>query len=831
VDRVPPPLPAPHSVRGRLRALQDERGFTLLETLLAGLILIILAAGIAGVLTSSIAATSVARDRTGAEQCAADQVEQIRRRAYDDVGTIGGNPPGTVPATSACGSGFAATANVAIAYRNDPTPTSYATAANYKKVTVIVKRDRDGKTLATVVTYVSPTSRAPFGGINNAIVNVTVIDLGTNLAYPGATVTLANGPSPSRSDTTDASGQVSFPALTPNPTSGPTAYYDLTVSGGSGYQTLAADLPPGGPNPPAGAAHVQLSPSQTSATAIRIFKPAEIDLVLQKADGSAYSGGASVKIDSSFTGATTSDSVASGSSSKAITSLAGAPVIPGATYTVVGRTTAGLCAFPASSPVPSSGYPGNVKETFTLTFTPCPSGTLAVKVTQLGADAAGAAVTVSGGPNNVSVSGTTDASGNVSFTLPAGSGYSIAASKTGQSASAAATVTQGATTNGAVALPDPPSGALVVDVHQVGVAASGAVVTVTGGPYSISQSLTTAATGQVTFASVPAGSGYAVTATKGSYTATASPSPTIAASATTSTTIDLPLPPVGSVKASVSWLGHIVPGAAVTISGGPFGISVVSSPLTTDVSGNLTFTNVPSGAGYLLHVTKNGEQSADYAVSVSTGATSNVAVAMPTATLTVTATWAGLAAGGAAVSVSGGPDSTGGPYGGTTNPITGIATISVPTTTSSPFTVTVTKNGGSGATSVTTVPAGGASATVAIGASKTITITVQQNGVAYSNKAVTVSVTGGPNGTAGAAPAYSTAPSPRTTTNANPATVTALVPAQAGYTYTVKVSVSPCANGALRTGTSTLTAAPSPPAANLAVTVNMTGTLACPYTP
>ena len=67
------------------------------------------------------------------------------------------------------------------ARRRDPTPTSYATGAIHEKVTVTVTRDSDGRVPAGVVTCVSPESRGPCGGINNAIINATVIDLGTNL--------------------------------------------------------------------------------------------------------------------------------------------------------------------------------------------------------------------------------------------------------------------------------------------------------------------------------------------------------------------------------------------------------------------------------------------------------------------------------------------------------------------------------------------------------------------------------------------------------------------------------------------------------------------------
>jgi len=90
-----------------------------------------------------------------------------------------------------------------------------------------------------------------------------------------------------------------------------------------------------------------------------------------------------------------------------------------------------------------------------------------------------------------------------------------------------------------------------------------------------------------------------------------------------------------------------------------------------------------------------------------------------------------------------------------------------------------------------------------------------------------VSVTGGPFGTAGAAPAYTTSPSPANTTNTTPATVTVSVPQVTGYTYTVKVSVSPCVVGTFRTGTNTVSSA----AGAVSVTVDLTGTLSCPYTP
>ena len=555
-------------MRRAQRALAREHGFTIVEVLMAGVILVTVATGIAGVLTSSISANTVSRERTNAEQCANDVVEQIRRKPYDQVGIILGNPPGTVPASSSCGTGLPATATVEIDAVPDPTPTSYEVNVNYKKVTVVVTRDRDGKELARVVTFVAPSSKAAYGGINNAIINATVVDLGTGLAYQGATVLVSNGPSANRSDTTDVAGAVSFAGLTPNPTSGAQSYYDLTVTAGVGYETLASDLPPGTATPPANAAHIQLAPSQTSTTTIQIFKPASINLTLVDASNNPYTGGAALSISSSFTGATTTDTVAAGASGKTITMLGGNKVIPGATYTIVGRTTTGLCATPAASPVPASGYPGNTTGSFTLQFTPCPAGDIAVNVKQLGVNTAGAAITVTGGPNNMTVSGgPTDASGNATVSVPAGSGYTVTATKAGQSANTTAAVAVGSTTNVALSLPNPPTGALDVNVTQLALAASGATVTVTGGPWSISQTLTTGASGQVTFPAVPGGTGYTVTATKGSDTANVTTS--VTAGSTTTANVALPDPPSGSIQATVTWLGTAVTGATVTVTGGP----------------------------------------------------------------------------------------------------------------------------------------------------------------------------------------------------------------------------------------------------------------------
>ena len=73
-----------------------------------------------------------------------------------------------------------------------------------------------GKVLSTKTTYIAAASAPPNAGSTWIQIQRTVVDAVTNLALPGASVNLTGGPDTSpvtnRTDTTDASGTVLFPA-------------------------------------------------------------------------------------------------------------------------------------------------------------------------------------------------------------------------------------------------------------------------------------------------------------------------------------------------------------------------------------------------------------------------------------------------------------------------------------------------------------------------------------------------------------------------------------------------------------------------------------------
>jgi hypothetical protein len=238
-------------------------------------------------------------------------------------------------------------------------------------------------------------------------------------------------------------------------------------------------------------------------------------------------------------------------------------------------------------------YPTDLSSTFTLTFGNCPSGDIAVNVRWGGSTpASGAVVTLSGGPYGLSpVAGTTDSSGNVTFlNVPEGNGYTVVASKAGQSATnSSVAVTTGSTTNVALTLP---AGSLVVQVRWAGSAVNGATVVVTGGPDSVNLTQTTPSSGNVTFANLPPGNGYTVQATKSGQSVTLT-NVTVSTGGST-VTANLPTATV-VITVRTSSGGNPGTAASARIKLGPMSINVTG---TTNSSGVVTFTNVPVGTGY-----------------------------------------------------------------------------------------------------------------------------------------------------------------------------------------------------------------------------------------
>ena len=411
--------------------------------LMATTLFLCVSAPLVGVLLASVAQQKLSRQRTLAAQAAQTAIESIRSLPYNSVGTQNGNPAGTVassmPATQLGIPGLDATVTTRISFMDDAPSTSYRTRADYKRVVVTVVNNADSRRLTQDVTYVAPPGGGTFAGQNEGIVLAQVIDGALNTPIVGAGVTLSGGPTPARTDTTDPSGSVVFPALLP--TSPALDHYDVTALA-TGYATMREDTPPGS------AARTAIVGGQTFQTIIRLYKPSTVTVVPRNADGTAYMGQATATISSSrgtqsfpFTGGTFTLAPPQ--------TLAGEQIVPNVQYTVRLVAANGAVATPLVQTVPNS-YPTDLTKTFVVTLgAPATMYALTVKVVNAsGVKVPGAAVTISGGPgSNVLLSATADATGTAVFSVPsnASPGYTSTATSGALTGTATGAITAATT--------------------------------------------------------------------------------------------------------------------------------------------------------------------------------------------------------------------------------------------------------------------------------------------------------------------------------------------------------------------------------------------------
>jgi prepilin-type N-terminal cleavage/methylation domain-containing protein len=441
-------------ISGLVARARDERGFTLIEMIFTAVILAIVSAPIAGVLLASAGESVRARERTAADQIVQTKLETIRTLSYAQVGLTGGNPPGTLAASvsTSLPSGEKVTVTTQATYVTDSIPTAYVTHADYKKVVVTILRQSDGAKLSQDTTYVASASAPPLAGTGWIQIKRQVVDAVTAQPIVGASVDVTGGPpgAPTRTDTTDGSGTVLFPALDSSSSLPPPSYTLAATM--AGYSVFPDDLPPLTPE------QVGASPGLNSTATIRMYLPASLTVNVQTSAGTAYTAGATVSLESSRCGVTTV-SIPAGQSSTTVTTcdwakgktislvpnvLGQSPVFDkyGAT---AWSSSGGLWGAATPFTVPS-GYPATLTQTATVKFgstTYATTKQVRVTVTKGGSPDTNARVNVTGGPAGVYLYGATDSSGTVTLTIPVtstASTYTVSANDQG-AASGTATFT------------------------------------------------------------------------------------------------------------------------------------------------------------------------------------------------------------------------------------------------------------------------------------------------------------------------------------------------------------------------------------------------------
>jgi Carboxypeptidase regulatory-like domain len=624
---------------GRLvGALRAEAGIGLIEAVIAMALFLIASTALTDVLSSSVNSHGFTFGQTLAQEAADAQIELVRALPYDSVGTVSGNPPGSVVASESATAlgitGLNATVATSIHYVGDGIPGGYNNLTNYKQIVVTVTRNSDSRELASESTYMAPPARAPYGGINEVALGVTVTDIGDNLPLSGVGIALGGGPSAPRSDTTDTNGSVLFAGMTANTTSGPQQYYTATATPPPGYVEVVT-----GSNVTAANADVtqaSLNPGQVTTLHLRVYQPESI-IVNLTSGGSTYGGSATVTLTPppTYGGSPTSYTVTGGAATIA-------NLIPGQ-YSLSASTASGLVASTVSEAIPTA-YP-SLTSTVGLDLEQA-TGTLTVNAVNGANPIAGANITVTGGPNGVTLTGTTDANGVVNFpSIAAGSTpYTVSGTYGAQSFSqAGVTVPINGTKNVTLGIS---AGTITVT------AVPGATLTLTGpNGFSEVQTLPVPGSGVYTFANVGAGGGYSVTAADGNATAQKNG---ITVSSSTPYSWTAPLQ-VGTVNVTVTDGTNPVSGAAVTLTG-PNSLSETG---VTDGTGTWSFTNIGAGSAcgcYSVSVTDGPASAQKTGLNVAAippGTATTVALTLPVGSIQATVTAGGTPVAGAAVVLTG----------------------------------------------------------------------------------------------------------------------------------------------------------------------------------
>jgi prepilin-type N-terminal cleavage/methylation domain-containing protein len=419
--------------RRRLRHPASEAGFSLIEVLVSIMVLAIVAGGLAAGLTATSSMLGRSKADSIADKLASSEIEMVRRMSYDNIGTVGGNPPGALVADrNVTRDGATFRVQNRVVYVDNAAPGASQTRIDYKSVQVIVTPAAAGSKSITQTTLVAPPTYASIAG--KSAITVSTTDKITGAAIAGSSITVTGGPSPTVTEVTDATGNAVIAGLTPN--SSTSQKYTAAISR-AGYVVTN----------PAGDLTNNLVAAETFPIAALLVKPVRLEISLLQ-------GVTAVPITET---ATVTITPPGGTP----TALGGTGVfgwdnlIPNAStdYTI---SVATACAGFVSSTVRlnPTGYPTTTTQAKPINgFT---RGNIVVTVQRNSNSTAiaGATVTITGGNAGLTGTqavGTTDATGKVTLCVPATStvDYTVRAAATGFTAKTVTTkpLANGGTTN------------------------------------------------------------------------------------------------------------------------------------------------------------------------------------------------------------------------------------------------------------------------------------------------------------------------------------------------------------------------------------------------
>ncbi len=347
---------APTTGPGERARPRHDGGFTLIELLMAMSVFSILIVGFSLLFASSLKSFSSSRAQTAASQLAGTELEKARNVGWDNLGTVAGNPPGTLiagPETVTVGSmTFTVTRRVELI--DDPIPQGFTTGANYKRV-IIKVTSLVMKTPLQTETIVAPPVQP---SLYTAVMKITVVNtVDASGVLPNAVVSMTGGPSANRSDTTDSQGRVVFAGLTPHSNNTDVYTYTPTLAGWKPDLSVVTD------------GKVNLAPGDVIDRTLKMYKPGTITVSLIDLGNTPVTTPITLSVTGpDETGATQTDtrSFTAASGTIVLSDFKGGSIIPGQTYTF-NASSVGYALSPALSVKLAPGnYPTNVDTPITI---------------------------------------------------------------------------------------------------------------------------------------------------------------------------------------------------------------------------------------------------------------------------------------------------------------------------------------------------------------------------------------------------------------------------------------------------------------------------------
>jgi hypothetical protein len=415
-----------------------------LEVLIGMLLLAIVAGGVIEGFAAASSQIGSSRLDEVASKIAQQHLEDIRTMAYSSVGTVGGNPTGTIAATQTqTSNGITYAVQTSVKYVDDPAQGQPHTYVDYKSVTVVVTPQVSVGLPVTETTIVAPPNYASMAGLSTAV--VTVVDAVTLQPLSNMTVTISGGPSATRTDLSSANGTVVFAGLTPNPISTSSPQYDYTVQvNQAGYATDPTTAP--------SVTTAHLSASQTWQVTIKVFQPATLGVnLVDSVTGNPITNYSTVSVTAPAPQSDT-DSQSGTTGSYTFTTLQGQVIEPSLSAFAITASADCYASQTLNTPIPT-GYPNLTSQTVTFELVSQGGGHLNATVLDANTNQpiSGAQVQISGGQSNLApVVRTTGSNGMVTFCEPASgsTNYTVAAGANGYGAgSLSAAITNNGTTN------------------------------------------------------------------------------------------------------------------------------------------------------------------------------------------------------------------------------------------------------------------------------------------------------------------------------------------------------------------------------------------------